>query len=207
MPTQTPQKNIDNAKHPLFHRHRPRCVTPYRSLFSSTTDSISRELFLLTTCLPFECIDSCGRNMANQDEQPAEMLLRLGKPSLLPDSTEVGHMEKLSRMLLVRACFANCDKPVSVSFQSDSAPPRTSERRVSDMGENRRRDRRGEHILQRRCARNVDEEMTALVDEPLRLFDEAVSTHLRAARKLLLYPWHVCFDGALFESLSKPQAG
>ena len=105
--------------------------------------------------------------------------------------------------------------PISLSYQSDATPTKTTETFIGQAGMFRvvrSGMRTGEYLLHRSFLRTADDQKTTFFGEPMRILDKTTMTHLQAARPYLFYPFkygcrtvnitHVVFDGALFESLS-----
>jgi hypothetical protein len=154
---------------------------------------------------------------------PHELLARLAKPGLVPTPSQDEHMQKLSGMcwFFFRARVesflrTHSDKPISVSYQSDCTPSTTQETIVATLGDERivrTGARSAEYLLHRLFARASGHEHAVLFGPPDHLQDKTVSTHVRASRKYILYPFrfgsrtinisHVVFDGALWDPLSR----
>ena len=158
-----------------------------------------------------------------EGESPRSLLLRLGKPSLTPNSTEEGHILKLASMCVAYMAHRMLEfirtfgsEPICMTYQSDCTPNATTERiTVSDgaCSVTRAGGRTGEYLLHRLFAKSSSNRQCCLFGPPQRLGDKTVMTHVNAAAQgFLLYPFrfgcrcinifHVSFDGALHEPLS-----
>ena len=104
---------------------------------------------------------------------------------------------------------------MSMSYQSDATPTKTTETFIAKCGLRRivrSGLRTGEYVLHRSFFTAIGGHRAVLFEEPRRVSDKTTSTHLHVARSILWYPFrhglrtvnisHVVFDGALFESLS-----
>lgn len=156
-------------------------------------------------------------------ETPCELLLRLAKPGLVPNSTEDGHIRKLAFMCceylrhrMVAFLRENGDEPIMISYQNDATPGTTHETFCIELGGKRivkKGERSNEFLLHRTFARTPDHRQCVCFGYPQRLSDKTVPTHIQAARPFLFYPFkhgarsisitHVCFDGALWDPLSR----
>ena len=160
-------------------------------------------------------------NMSDS-QSPHDILQRLARPGLVPNSTEDGQLLKFAGM-----CWHFCkhriegflrlhsDRPISVSYQSDCTPSKTQETFVARSGDDRvirAGARSSEFLLHRLFARTPDHHQCVLFGPLVRLEDKTVMTHVHGARQYMLYPFqfgcrtinitHVVFDGALWDPLS-----
>eukprot|EP00969_Alexandrium_andersonii_P306042 13528664-Alexandrium_andersonii.AAC.1 len=123
----------------------------------------------------------------DEAEKPSSMLLRLAKPSLVPNSTEEGHMAKLAAMCVfylrlrmlsfVQAC---CGTPIAMTYQSDCTPDATQETITVAAGGakvSRAGGRTSEYLLHRLFARTIDHKQCCLFGAPQRLADKTAMTH------------------------------
>ena len=104
---------------------------------------------------------------------------------------------------------------IAISYQSDATPTVVME--TSSVADGHRQHlnkgrRSAEFVLERMFAVAASGDRTVVLQWPLRLHDKTAWTHLSVAAKTMKYPFlygceainitHVCFDGALFSSLS-----
>ena len=155
-------------------------------------------------------------------QQAVDLLVRLLKPGHVPSTTED---EQIQRCSLICCTYfrnrmhiflrAHSDRPVAVTYQADCTPSSTQETIVCKVGSKkvvRTGARTAEFLLHRVFARSADNRQAVLFGPPDLLADKTTSTHVRAARRYLCYPFahgcrtinitHLVFDGAIFEPLT-----
>ena len=156
-------------------------------------------------------------------EQSAhELLLHLSSPGLCYSKTDISHAKKLT-VMGKDALEARFDKflrthsqvVTAISYQSDATPQVLMETKSVADGHHHhisKGRRSAEFVLERFFAIAATGHRTVLLQWPVRVADKTAWTHVSLAAATLKYPFlfdceainivHVCFDGALFTSLS-----
>ena len=158
----------------------------------------------------------------SEPEVPHQLIHGLSKQGLVPNTTQEGHMQKLSCML---SCYllnrfqgflrAHASRPLLISYQADCTPSTTQETFVAEAnGERvvRSGARTSEYLLHRLFGKSACGRQSVFFGPPDLLADKTVATHMRAAQPYMLFPFrhgcrtisitHCCFDGALYDSLT-----